>query len=77
MHIRQAKNFPGGSVARSPRRRSCGLASRFTHGTVAGDLTAMGALIEWSSRNLVPVDAVGQEHAQKVADFLAEREKAG
>ena len=36
-----------------------------------------GALIEWSSRDLLAVDAVDKEHAQQVADFLAEREKAG
>lgn len=44
---------------------------------VADELKALGALFEWSSRNLLAVDAVDQEHAQKVADFLAEREKAG
>lgn len=44
---------------------------------VADELKALGALLEWSSRNLLAVDAVSQEHAQKVADFLAEREKAG
>ena len=37
----------------------------------------MGSLHEWSSRNLLAVDAADQEHAHLFADFLAEREKAG
>lgn len=44
---------------------------------IAGELRGLGSLIEWSSRNLLAVDAVDHEHAQLVADFLAEREKAG
>ena len=44
---------------------------------VAEQLKSFGALLEWSSRNLLAVDAVDQEHAQLVADFLAESEKAG
>jgi hypothetical protein len=44
---------------------------------IAEALTALGSLTEWYSRNLLSVDAVDQEHAQLVADFLAEREKAG
>ena len=44
---------------------------------IAQELTALGSLLEWSSRNLLAVDAADQEHAQLVADFLAEREKAG
>jgi hypothetical protein len=44
---------------------------------IASALTALGSLIEWSSRNLLAVDAVDGEHAQLVADFLMEREKAG
>jgi len=41
------------------------------------ELRALGSLTEWSSRNLLAVDAADREHAQLVADFLAEREKAG
>jgi hypothetical protein len=44
---------------------------------VAQELKALGSLTEWSSRNLLAVDAVDLEHAQLVADFLVEREKAG
>jgi len=44
---------------------------------IAGELKALGSLIEWSSRNLLAVDAADGEHAQLVADFLMEREKAG
>jgi hypothetical protein len=43
----------------------------------AGKLRALGSLIEWSSRNLLAVDAADLEHAQLVADFLTECEKAG
>jgi hypothetical protein len=44
---------------------------------IAGELKAFGSLLEWSSRNLLAIDAVDQEHAQLVADFLAERERSG
>jgi hypothetical protein len=44
---------------------------------VAGELEALGLLSEWSSRNLLAVDAADGEHARLVADFLMEREKAG
>jgi Domain of unknown function (DUF4265) len=44
---------------------------------VAEELKALGSLVEWSSPNLLAVDATDKEHAQRVADFLAEREKAG
>lgn len=44
---------------------------------IDSELKALGSLTEWSSRNLLAVDAVDEEHAQLVADFLAEREKAG
>ena len=43
---------------------------------IAEQLKALGSLVEWSSRNLLAVDAVDQEHAQLVANYLAEREKA-
>lgn len=44
---------------------------------IASELKALGSLIEWSSRNLLAVDAADGEHAQLLADFLMEREKAG
>ncbi len=44
---------------------------------IAAKLKARGALIEWSSRNLLAVDTVDEEHAQGVADFLAEHHNAG
>lgn len=44
---------------------------------IAAELRALGSMIEWSSRNLLAVDAVDREHAQLVAGFLAEREQAG
>jgi hypothetical protein len=44
---------------------------------IAAELEALGSLIEWSSPNLLAVDAVDHVHAQQVADFLAERERAG
>jgi hypothetical protein len=39
-------------------------------------LKAMGCLVEWSSRNLLAVDATDDAHAQTVADFLADQQKA-
>lgn len=44
---------------------------------IAQGLKALGSLIEWSSPNLLAVDAVDEEHAQHVANFLAEHERAG
>lgn len=44
---------------------------------IVSELEALGSLVEWSSRNLLAVDAADGEHAQLVADFLMEREKAG
>jgi hypothetical protein len=46
-------------------------------GQITGELQALGSLIEWSSLNLLAVDAADDEHAQLVADFLMEREKTG
>ena len=40
-------------------------------------LEALGSLIEWSSVNLLAVDAIDQDHAQVVADLLAEHERLG
>lgn len=44
---------------------------------IADGLKTFGSLVEWSSRNLLAVDAIDAAHAQHVADFLAERERAG
>jgi uncharacterized protein DUF4265 len=44
---------------------------------IVSELRALGSLIEWSSPNLLAVDAADREHAQLVADFLMGREKAG
>src|SRR5205807_8144309 len=41
---------------------------------IAAELEAMGSLLEWSSRNLLAVDAADEEHARNVADFLADCE---
>lgn len=44
---------------------------------IVQELRGLGSLVEWSSRNLLAVDAVDLEHAQLVADFLMVREKTG
>lgn len=44
---------------------------------IAQELTELGSLIEWSSRNLLAVDAADERQAQRVADLLAEREQLG
>ena len=44
---------------------------------VADELEGLGALLEWSSRNLLAVDAIDADHAQVVADCLAEHERGG
>ena len=44
---------------------------------VAEQLGALGALLEWSSVNLLAADAADEAHAQKVADFLHERQQLG
>jgi hypothetical protein len=43
---------------------------------VADELAGLGALLEWSSANLLAVDAADQAHAQTIADYLAEPERA-
>ena len=40
-------------------------------------MEGLGALLEWSSQNLLAVDAPDAEHAQVIADFLADRESKG
>jgi hypothetical protein len=44
---------------------------------IAAELKRLGSLIEWSSRNLLAVDAADQHHAQLIADYLAEHEREG
>jgi hypothetical protein len=44
---------------------------------VADELGELGALLEWSSANLLAVDAADEAHAQVIADYLAEQERAG
>ena len=46
-------------------------------GEIAEELRALGSLIEWFSRSLLALDAIDQEHAQRVVDFLAAQAKAG
>ncbi len=43
---------------------------------VEAELVAMGAMCEWSSRNLLAVAATDAAHAQRVADYLAAGEDA-
>lgn len=44
---------------------------------VADELTELGALLEWSSANLLAIDAADETHAQTIADYLAEQESKG
>lgn len=44
---------------------------------VSVELDSLGALIEWSSENLLAVDARDAAHAQQIADYLQEQENAG
>ena len=44
---------------------------------VAEALNSLGALLEWSSQNLLAIDARDDGHAQVIADFLANREAKG
>ena len=41
---------------------------------IANQLGEIGALLEWSSTNLIAVDAGDAEQAQDIADFLSEQE---
>jgi hypothetical protein len=43
---------------------------------VADELAELGALLEWSSANLLAVDAADEAHAQAIADYLKEQEHA-
>jgi Domain of unknown function (DUF4265) len=44
---------------------------------IAKELGELGALLEWSSANLLAVDVEDDERAQGVADYLDAREKRG
>jgi Domain of unknown function (DUF4265) len=44
---------------------------------ISDQMETLGSLVEWSSRNLLAVDAANAERAQRVANFLTEREDAG
>lgn len=44
---------------------------------VAEQLGDLGALLEWSSVNLLAIDAADEARAQEVADFLYNREQLG
>ncbi|MCP9488986.1 MAG: DUF4265 domain-containing protein [Solirubrobacteraceae bacterium MAG38_C4-C5] len=44
---------------------------------IAQELRDLGALLEWSSANLLAADAADELHAQVIADFLAEQEGSG
>lgn len=44
---------------------------------IADELVGFGALVEWSSVNLLAVDVADAEQAQQVADYLLARELAG
>ena len=44
---------------------------------IAEQLAARGALLEWSSTNLLAVDARDRAHAQELAAFLQEQEDLG
>jgi len=43
---------------------------------VADELDGRGAFLEWSSANLLAVDAADERHAQEIADYLAEQQGA-
>lgn len=44
---------------------------------VAEALSGLGALLEWSSASMLAVDAADSDHAQVIAHYLAEQERAG
>lgn len=46
-------------------------------GEIAEDLGELGALLEWSSVNLLAVDARDHDHAQQIANYLAAAQAGG
>jgi len=51
--------------------------SSYPREAIAEELSELGALLEWSSANLLAVDAADAVRAQRVADYLAEQQGAG
>jgi hypothetical protein len=47
------------------------------HGRVAADLEELGALLEWSSPNLLAIDAENLQEAETISGYLAGKESAG
>lgn len=47
------------------------------HGHIPKELAAFDTLLEWSSENLLAIDASDEDHAHKIADYLAQQEQAG
>ncbi|MFE4542365.1 DUF4265 domain-containing protein [Arthrobacter sp. NPDC056727] len=45
--------------------------------TTVSALTALGALVEWSSPSLLAIDATDESHARVVASFLQQAEDNG
>jgi hypothetical protein len=44
---------------------------------IADSLSRLGAPLEWSSVNLLALDAADESHAQELADFLDDRQRQG
>lgn len=55
----------------------CGVHGWDPRQEIADELVALGALVEWSSVNLLAVDAADAAQAQRVADFLLGHEQVG
>lgn len=51
--------------------------SSYPRDQLGRELEELGSLLEWSSPNLLAVDAVDLGHAQTVAGFLAEHKRNG
>ncbi len=52
------------------------ITSQLMKDEITSQLMKMGALLEWSSPNLIAVDTPDVHHTKALADFLAERERA-
>lgn len=51
--------------------------SSYPRDQLVRELEGLGSLLEWSSRDMLAIDAADFEHAQTVADFLAGHERNG
>lgn len=51
--------------------------SLYPRAEIASELSALGALLEWSSRNLLAIDAADSKHAKVTAGCLADHEVVG